>query len=84
MGILKMIDAEMPEVTHVKIVSPYLFLEEHLLNAGGTIPRDQNLSKNWLDQDPNHTIEIITNSILTNNNFLRRRSLICIQVQRSY
>ena len=69
MGILKMIDAEMPEVTHVKIVSPYLFLEEYLLNAGGTIPQDQNLSKDWLDQDPNRTIEIITNSILTSDNF---------------
>lgn len=69
MGILKSIDEEMPEVTHVKIVSPYLFLEEYLLKAGGTIPQDQNLAKDWLDQDPNRTIEIITNSILTSDNF---------------
>ncbi|GAL25444.1 cardiolipin synthetase [Vibrio variabilis] len=53
----------------IKVVSPYLFLQSELLKDEGVIDRDLNTALRWLEQDPERNIEIITNSVLTSDNF---------------
>lgn len=69
MTILKKIGKEAPNLTHLKIVSPYLFLEEYLKKQSGEIKQEVNLAQQWLDVDPRRTLEIVTNSALTSDNF---------------
>ena len=54
---------------HIKIVSPYLFAARYH-GAGGEILLDEAQEiKDWLAGDPERTLEIITNSVLTSDNF---------------
>lgn len=53
----------------MKVVSPYLFLQSELLKDEGLIERDLNVAKAWLDKHPDRRIEVITNSVLTSDNF---------------
>lgn len=53
----------------IRVVSPYLFLQSELLKDEGVLDEDLNTTLAWLDKDPNRTIEIITNSALTSDNF---------------
>jgi putative cardiolipin synthase len=57
-----------PNLTTFKIVSPYLFLQDDLLNNDSE--EHINSALKWLDEDPRRTIEIITNSALTSDNFM--------------
>jgi phosphatidylserine/phosphatidylglycerophosphate/cardiolipin synthase-like enzyme len=69
MTILRQIGEQMPELRQVRMVSPYLFLAEYR-NRDGELVRDE--AKNfraWLEEHPEATIEIITNSVLTSDNF---------------
>ena len=53
----------------VRIVSPYLFLAR-LKDAEGNIVVDEAASaRTWLDEHPRARIEIVTNSVLTSDNF---------------
>ena len=52
-----------------RIVSPYLFATEFYDNDGNEILDGARDILRWLDEDPERTLEIITNSVLTSDNF---------------
>jgi putative cardiolipin synthase len=56
-------------VNHIRFVSPYLFLAEYR-DKEGTLQLDEaaNLLQ-WLEENPEGTAEIVTNSIVTSDNF---------------
>jgi phosphatidylserine/phosphatidylglycerophosphate/cardiolipin synthase-like enzyme len=69
MEILRRIGEEAPELKSVRIVSPYMFLAEYK-KEDGTMVKDEAVAfREWLEQNPEHTLEIITNSVLTSDNF---------------
>ncbi|MFA0438872.1 phospholipase [Vibrio sp. 10N.286.49.C2] len=68
-GILAKVAHTKDDVKTVKIVSPYLFLQSDLFKDEGVMARDLNTTMAWLDQDPERNIEVITNSVLTSDNF---------------
>ncbi|QOL27175.1 phospholipase [Thalassotalea sp. LPB0316] len=68
-ALLKRNDKESEQVKHLKIVSPYLFLAEYKTPTGKVIMDEREDLYRWLDEDPERTIEIITNSVLTSDNF---------------
>lgn len=68
-GILGRVGYEDETVTKVRIVSPYLFLQSDLLKDEERIDESINVTLNWLNKDPNRQMEIITNSVLTSDNF---------------
>ena len=69
MEILRRIGEEAPELKSVRIVSPYMFLAEYK-KEDGTLVKDEAVAfREWLEQDPEHTLEVITNSVLTSDNF---------------
>lgn len=53
----------------IRVVSPYLFLQSDLLKDEGVLDEDLNTTLTWLEQDSERKIEIITNSVLTSDNF---------------
>lgn len=57
------------ELKTIRVVSPYLFLQSELLKDEGVLDQDLNTTITWLEQDPERQIEIITNSVLTSDNF---------------
>lgn len=69
MEILRRIGDEAPELKSVRIVSPYMFLAEYK-NKDGTLVKDEAvLFREWLEQNPGRSLELITNSVLTSDNF---------------
>ncbi len=69
MEILRRIGEEVPELKSVRVVSPYMFLAEYK-KKDGTVVNDEAIAfREWLEEDPEHTLEIITNSVLTSDNF---------------
>jgi len=67
--VLGQIANEMPEARSLRIVSPYLFLAEYR-NRDGTLVRDEAEEfRQWLDDHPDAELEIISNSVLTSDNF---------------
>ncbi|MEP1470135.1 MAG: phospholipase D-like domain-containing protein [Halieaceae bacterium] len=58
-----------PDNRTVRVVSPYLFVQKYE-REDGTVYEDgaQNLA-NWLKEHPENRIEIVTNSIMTSDNF---------------
>ncbi|MEZ8824443.1 phospholipase D-like domain-containing protein [Vibrio amylolyticus] len=68
-GLLARIAYSNKSIKKVRIVSPYLFLQSELLKDEGVLEKDLDVAKAWLDQDPERSIEIITNSALTSDNF---------------
>jgi len=67
-GILDRIGKEYDELKKVRIVSPYLFMPEYTNSAGEVIHDGKNEIEEFLAADPERTIEIITNSVLTSDN----------------
>ncbi|WP_406610439.1 phospholipase D-like domain-containing protein [Agarivorans sp. JK6] len=57
------------DLTTIRVVSPYLFLQSDLLKDEGVLEEDVNTALEWLDKDPERKIEIITNSVLSSDNF---------------
>ncbi|WP_220718954.1 phospholipase D-like domain-containing protein [Agarivorans litoreus] len=57
------------DVTTIRVVSPYLFLQSDLLKEEGVLAKDVNTTLEWLEKDPERRIEVITNSVLTSDNF---------------
>ena len=55
--------------SHLRIVSPYLFLARYYDNDGNLLLDEAQRVLDWLDEDPNHRYEMITNSVLTSDNF---------------
>ena len=68
-GILGRVGYENYDLKRVRIVSPYLFLQSDLLKDQEVIDENVNVTMEWLNKDPERTIEIITNSVLTSDNF---------------
>jgi len=52
-----------------RIVSPYLFLARYEDKEGNVIVDEASAARNWLDEHPEARIEIVTNSVLTSDNF---------------
>jgi phosphatidylserine/phosphatidylglycerophosphate/cardiolipin synthase-like enzyme len=69
MTILGRIGDEMPELRSVRIVSPYLFLAEYRNRDGELVTDEAEDFRRWLDEHPDTTLEIVTNSVLTSDNF---------------
>ncbi|MCL9776775.1 phospholipase D-like domain-containing protein [Vibrio methylphosphonaticus] len=68
-GILAKVAYSKQDVKTIKIVSPYLFLQTDLFKDEGIIEKDLNVTMKWLEQDPERRIEVITNSVLTSDNY---------------
>lgn len=69
MTVLGEIGGETPDAKSVRIVSPYLFLAEYK-NSKGELVKDEAVEfRRWLEEHPDATLEIITNSVLTSDNF---------------
>ena len=67
MTVMQKVGELAPKLTTLRIVSPYLFLQDELLK--GKEDKDINLALNWLNEDPQRTLEIVTNSTLSSDNF---------------
>ena len=52
-----------------RIVSPYLFLAQYKDKDGNIIVDEAAAARAWLDEHPQARIEIMTNSVLTSDNF---------------
>jgi len=52
-----------------RIVSPYLFLARYEDKEGNIIVDEAAAARAWLDEHPEARIEIVTNSVLTSDNF---------------
>jgi phosphatidylserine/phosphatidylglycerophosphate/cardiolipin synthase-like enzyme len=52
-----------------RIVSPYLFAPEFYDEDGNEVLDGARNALRWLEEDPERTLEIITNSVLTSDNF---------------
>ncbi|MEE4218184.1 MAG: phospholipase D-like domain-containing protein [Xanthomonadales bacterium] len=69
MQVLARIDEEAPDLNSVRIVSPYLFLAE-FKSKDGVVDKDEAADfRKWLDDNPDKSLEIVTNSVLTSDNF---------------
>jgi putative cardiolipin synthase len=68
-SVLDRLGDEMPDAKSFRIVSPYLFLAEYR-KKDGTIVRDEAEEfRRWLEDHPEAELEIISNSVLTSDNF---------------
>jgi phosphatidylserine/phosphatidylglycerophosphate/cardiolipin synthase-like enzyme len=69
MTILDQIGDQMPDIRSIRIVSPYLFLAEYKNKDGELVNDEAEGFRRWLEEHPDATLEIITNSVLTSDNF---------------
>jgi phosphatidylserine/phosphatidylglycerophosphate/cardiolipin synthase-like enzyme len=69
MEVLARIGEEAPELRSVRIVSPYLFLAKYKAKDGQVLRDEAEEFRQWLSEHPDSSIEIITNSVLTSDNF---------------
>jgi putative cardiolipin synthase len=67
-GLLNRIGAEYDGLKNIRIVSPYLFMPEYTNSAGEVLHDGKTEIEKWLAADPERTLEIITNSVLTSDN----------------
>jgi putative cardiolipin synthase len=56
-------------VEQMRIVSPYIFAARYYDDEGNVIVDDAQFVHEWLEANPNSTVELITNSVLTSDNF---------------
>ena len=61
---------ETPPKGTVRIVTPYLFIAKHYDADGNVIYDGAAEMHKWLSEDPNNKLEIVTNSVLTSDNFM--------------
>lgn len=57
------------ERSHARIVSPYLFLARYYDDNGNLLLDEAQRVLDWLEEDPDYRFEMITNSVLTSDNF---------------
>jgi cardiolipin synthase C len=55
--------------SHARIVSPYLFLARYYDDNGNLLLDEAQRVLDWLEEDPDYRYEMITNSVLTSDNF---------------
>ena len=61
---------KMPTECTLRIVSTYLFIARYYDEAGNLVEDGVAHVHNWLNADPDNRIEIITNPVLTSDNFM--------------
>ncbi|HEB92534.1 MAG TPA: phospholipase [Gammaproteobacteria bacterium] len=54
----------------IKLVSPYFFIPRYYDEDGNVTFDGVEQMQDWLDEDPERTIELITNSVMTSDNFM--------------
>jgi phosphatidylserine/phosphatidylglycerophosphate/cardiolipin synthase-like enzyme len=54
--------------SHARVVSPYLFLARYYDSDGTLLLDEAQRVLDWLNEDPDHRYEMITNSVLTSDN----------------
>jgi phosphatidylserine/phosphatidylglycerophosphate/cardiolipin synthase-like enzyme len=69
MSVLARIGELRPDARAIRIVSPYLFLAEYKDKEGNLVKDEAVEFRQWLKEHPTATLEIITNSVLTSDNF---------------
>jgi putative cardiolipin synthase len=69
-ALLDRVVAEIDSLKRIRIVSPYLFLAEFTTASGEVYFDGKDALDDWLAADPERTIEIITNSVLTSDNYM--------------
>ena len=69
MQLLQRLGNEAPELKSVRLVSPYLFLAEYSDSEGQVVIDEAESFREWLETHPDTSLEIITNSVLTSDNF---------------
>jgi phosphatidylserine/phosphatidylglycerophosphate/cardiolipin synthase-like enzyme len=69
MTVLADIGDQRPDIKHVRIVSPYLFLAEYRDDDGNLVRDEAQEFRDWIETHPDATLEIVTNSVLTSDNF---------------
>jgi len=69
-GLMDRFTAEQKHVETIRIVSPYLFVAKYKDKKGGVTYDGKVEMEKWLSEHPNRRVEIITNSVLTSDNFL--------------
>ncbi len=69
MSVLARIGEYRPDAKSVRIVSPYLFLAEYKNKDGSLLIDEAEEFRQWLKDHPSATLEIVTNSVLTSDNF---------------
>jgi putative cardiolipin synthase len=57
------------DIKHVRIVSPYLFLARYTKSTGEVIYDELDDINEWLAENPERKMSIITNSVMTSDNF---------------
>ena len=67
--VLKKIGENNDGTETTRIVSPYLFLARYEDNEGNIIIDEASAMRTWLDEHPQARLEIVTNSVLTSDNF---------------
>jgi len=68
--VLKKLGVQLSDGDVIKIVSPYLFAVEYVDKNGNVIDDGVANMHHWLSEHPENRIEIVTNSVLTSDNFL--------------
>ena len=69
-GLMNTISKEASTVKTLRMVSPYLFMPEYKTSSGEVIHDGKDDLIAWLAADPERRVEVITNSVLTSDNFL--------------
>ena len=69
MTVLEEIGDQRPGAESIRIVSPYLFLAEYKNRDGELVKDEAKEFHRWLEEHPEATLEIVTNSVLTSDNF---------------
>ena len=67
MTLIRSIDDE--EFTNFQLISPYLFAAEYTGDDGEVVLDEAKNLLQWLDEHPERTLDIVTNSVLTSDNF---------------
>jgi phosphatidylserine/phosphatidylglycerophosphate/cardiolipin synthase-like enzyme len=68
-GLLERISSETRNQGVMRIVSPYLFVPRYQRKDGTVYYDGQQEMRAWLNEHPTNRIEIVTNSVLTSDNF---------------
>lgn len=67
-GLLQQIAQQGSDLKFLRLVSPYLFLARYVDKDGVVIYDELDKLRDWLAEDPQRSIEIITNSVMSSDN----------------
>jgi putative cardiolipin synthase len=69
-GLMARISQEADTIKTIRMVSPYLFMPKYTSSSGEILHDGMQELTAWLAADPERRLEVITNSVLTSDNFL--------------